>query len=575
MGVDALTHGLATLTNSTKRGNDHARWVKKFSLGNGPAEWVSEYNISKEGGKMLGTLVNLAITRMENLEAFSWDMPTGILRDVFMSLHDLTESLKSLHVRFHDNRETTPPTSQDPSRRVESPTFKGFKGLRTLSVLDVDERQYLEEMSYAIEDSVGKLKELRLGIAEHHPRWIRDFDDPENQSSSGESQEGAFGGVLGVLFSRIINQEEGRRKRRGARADDLSIVGTSLANAAVETAEAVSMTSGPPSAVYVNPTDPANTTPAPDGSIPSTEQSLEHAPGLVPEEVPAISSASSGIVVIEGAPSLGGSFVDVSAPVPTPTPTTLTVTAPIVTPVTPAVLTRSFQRPYGPEMESKQLKLETLALERVPLSIPIMVHTNAIDWSCLSNLTILNCANHERLWKALRRKFSPHPAPTPSSILSTGINLKQGAQGNSPYRAKAPSHQSSTRDYKIRLKKIHTDGVTHTLIGFIKETLPPNSLEILFLQETMADTTVTMDTIYRGAIRPHKGSLKKLLINSKNHDETEGRFWTFGQEHLRFISGKMPKLRELGMALDHKDWVSFLSLIFIARPKADKRSTTS
>ena len=57
---------------SIRRGNWFALHTKKFSLGNGPADWVSEYLITKEGGKMLGTLVALAVGRMRNLEAFIW-----------------------------------------------------------------------------------------------------------------------------------------------------------------------------------------------------------------------------------------------------------------------------------------------------------------------------------------------------------------------------------------------------------------------------------------------------------------------------------------------------------------------
>lgn len=111
-GVDALTYGLATLVmredlfenfrleNSTfcpvycqsyacshcglvnyvnpdgndnsrprrsRRGNYFSQFVKKFSLGNGPVDWVQEYLVTKESGKMLGTLVALSIARMPNL----------------------------------------------------------------------------------------------------------------------------------------------------------------------------------------------------------------------------------------------------------------------------------------------------------------------------------------------------------------------------------------------------------------------------------------------------------------------------------------------------------------------------
>ena len=51
-----------------------SQYTRKFSLGNGPSDWVQEYLITKEGGKMLGTLVALTVARMPNLETFIWDV---------------------------------------------------------------------------------------------------------------------------------------------------------------------------------------------------------------------------------------------------------------------------------------------------------------------------------------------------------------------------------------------------------------------------------------------------------------------------------------------------------------------
>jgi len=69
-----------------------------------------------------------------------------------------------------------------------------------------------------------------------------------------------------------------------------------------------------------------------------------------------------------------------------------------------------------------------------------------------------------------------------------------------------------------------------------------------------------MDAIYKGALRRHKGSLRKLLIDSKNQEEGESYKWTFNKDHLQFVSsGKMPHLRELGMAIEYKDWHFFLT----------------
>jgi len=570
VGVDALTHGLATLTNVTRRGNDHARWVKKFSLGNGPGEWVMEYNINKEGGKMLGTLVNLGINRMECLETFSWDMPTGILRDVFMSLHDLNGTLKNVHVRFHDNRETTTPTSHDPSRKVETPTFKGFKGLRSLSVLDIDERQYLEEMAFAIEESVDNLRELRVGLAEHMHltnRWIKDWDELELTHAEDGSSSSVGGGVLGLLFGRIVNWGEGRRKRRSNRPEDAGAIvppppppPAKVIVAAIGTA--VSAATGNPAAVVSAAVTPAAVIAA------AASVTSETTPTVAPANVgdAAVSDAAGGLAnanaASDSAPISGTPLVVAHGTAVPPAPVqSSSPTAPLAPwPSLEGLLEiKSQPRPYNAQFESKpskQLRLETLALERVPISIPMLVTAKAIDWTCLSNLTIVNCYNHDRFFKALRRKFSPCLPPT--VIHTTGINPKHGHPSLSGHRVRGTHHTvPSPSDYKLRLKKLHTDCVTPVLIAFIRDTLPPNSLEILFLQETANDSTVTMDIIYKGAIRRHKGSLKKLLVNSKHNDDADGMFkWTFKKEHLAFISsGKMPNLRELGMALEYSDWV--------------------
>ena len=50
-----------------RRGNYFSQFTKKFSLGNGPADSVEDYLVTKDGGKMLGTLVAVSIARMPNL----------------------------------------------------------------------------------------------------------------------------------------------------------------------------------------------------------------------------------------------------------------------------------------------------------------------------------------------------------------------------------------------------------------------------------------------------------------------------------------------------------------------------
>ncbi len=78
---------------------------------------------------MLGTLVALAVAKMANLETFVWDMPTGVLSDIFMALASLPDhhpanecKLERLWVRWHDNTETVgtttnPATNTSPAQQ--------------------------------------------------------------------------------------------------------------------------------------------------------------------------------------------------------------------------------------------------------------------------------------------------------------------------------------------------------------------------------------------------------------------------------------------------------------------------
>ena len=167
-----------------RRGNYYSQYIRKFSLGNGPKDLVDDYLTNKEQGKMLGTLVALALARMKRLEAFIWDMPTGILGDVWTSLSYLGDRedcrLERVWVRWHDNAALTREQSGHPDgpetvgrslapryalERVEHPNFSDLPPLKSLSVLDIDELQYLDEMSVLIERSLDKLRELRVGMA--------------------------------------------------------------------------------------------------------------------------------------------------------------------------------------------------------------------------------------------------------------------------------------------------------------------------------------------------------------------------------------------------------------------------
>lgn len=576
--VDALTYGLSTLclgspfARTTRRlrkdtestagplakfaGNDYAKYTRKFSLGNGPNDWVSEYMISKESGKMLGTLVALAVAKMVSLETFIWDMPTGVLSDIFMALASLPDNsesgecqLERIWIRWHDNSDagvssssssspgpaapssavvpagstltpigiSLPSTAAHPppqptipysENHVEYPTFSVLPSLKSLTVLDIDELAYLDEMSVLIERSAETLQELRVGIsakAIHHD-FVQTWDGPElaqvdhNASWPGESSIGKrrLGGILGVLVGRIYDI---RRKATEPKAEPVSTQHGDVASSQTPTA-----------------------------TSPTTSPSLGNGPSALPGSQPSPSA-------------LGGT------PIPVLDTSLASRPSSVVEPArTPAPATPPRARLTG------KLKLTTLELERVPLSMQVC--SQAFDWSLLTNLTVLECAQHENLWKLLKKQFLPQPQVSGYGISPT----------SSKPRPNAPLQ------YVLNLKCLHTDVTSPALIAFIRDTLAPNSLETLFLQDrrritsaSSATPPVTIDTIFKGAIKRHRSSLRRLLLDSSakslsggasNSDNTRWRSWCLPTEILQYTtSGRMSNLRELSVAIDYKDWV--------------------
>lgn len=598
VGVDALTYGLATLVmaqdvfgeapyqqeqrrcqqcghhnqvvqqslsqpRKIRRGNYFAQFTRKFSLGNGPADWVQEYLITKEGGKMLGTLVALAVGRMRNLEAFIWDMPTGVLRDVWLALASLGNRddgqecrLERVWVRWHDNQDqgplASPPatgsgpgpqTSNLPSilagsatslfqippyPRVEFPTFSILPPLKSLSVLDIDELPYAEEMSVLVERSLGKLQELRIGMASHaqFDIWARPSEDRAPVLPSlmpGMSDQSPRpGGILGILVHRFCDAFS--HQRNNPSSSTLEPQRDSLEDALRDV---------------------------------STEQEKEY-----DLEDPISTTDINQLGVLLSAHNLhedDSEMVPVSATKQPASMNHLTV------PKNGHHLSSgdSFQEPNKEGSATRKLQLETFEIERVYLSITVL--SKAIDWSRLTTLTLLGCRNHEQLWKSLRKRFTPisrrRVSSTPFRVSSNGISsILLRTQTSTP-----PISATASSDYPLKLKRLHTDTVSPSLIAFIKDALAPDSLEWLFLQENSTyKSPVSIDMIYKGAIRRHRLSLTKLLIDSTLRTEdpdtpdTNWKRWVFNRELITCITNGKMKLRELSMSIDYKDWHYFL-----------------
>ncbi|KAI0879343.1 hypothetical protein GGS24DRAFT_439020 [Hypoxylon argillaceum] len=527
-GVDALSYGLATLclpsrfaeTAKRSRGTgfgksnvshrlankNHAKYIRKFSISNGPPQWTSEYMITKESGKMLGTLVAIAVSKMINLENFVWDMPTGVLSDVFMALSSLEDGqgqakLEKVWIRWHDSSSRTPPSTSGSSPTAlpplmpppahlfpgtishttnnhapanidgttlqsksyaqgcaEYPTFSILPPLKSLTVLDIDDLSYLDEMSVLIERSASHLRELRVGISKTVYNddifallWdganVQQVDHEAAWPGESRIPTTRLGGVLGVLVGRIYDI---RRKNIVENNERLVLERKSEVPADMKTLEVVSKED--------------NTT------------QLQKSTNNDPTEL-----------------CLGRKRLD------------------------------------------GKLKLETLALERVTLSIAVCLR--AIDWSNMTSLTILSCRHYDRLWKALRQQFQP-----------------------------TLSVESDSMRYSLCLKHIYTDRASPALLSFLKETIAPNTMETIFLLDRQATLKplVTLEQVFKSTVKRHKSSLKKLLIDSSEKKSTElvipgtlGRWkhWAIRDEFFSYItSGRMTSLRELGMVIDYKDW---------------------
>ena len=636
-GVDALTYGLATLVmaqdvfgeapnqqlpshpyhkcsrcghldrcqhtrtpqsrRKIRRGNHFAQFTRKFSLGNGPADWVQEYLITKEGGKMLGTLVALAIGRMRNLEQFVWDMPTGVLRDVWAALASLgdrddgqTCHLEKIWVRWHNNSdpEGAPPSANlaamNPTLlsavspgghpqsffhipqypRVEFPTFSNLSPLKSLTVLDIDELSYVEEMSLLLERSRGKLRELRIGVAHHAQERLWAIIPDEKIDTSRPNSEHRPSGVLGVLLAKVIQRIDFETTSN----QDYDIPEL---QPALEDQDIIDSPCPPEKGAATHSNQPGEIQAAFRMSMASlpffSDETTAPKLQISDKDVQTIASAlaqstidnASQKELPQGQPIAG----DVTADELDGT------TTPMATEKDPKYVVdeRHGERRSSIPTECEKryardllkLQLEVLALERVPLSVPVL--SKSIDWTTLSSLTILHCDHHEQLWKSLRKRFTPK-----SSFYGS---MSARSSKSSPYSYS--KHYSSSRlsipmeEYPLKLKRLQTDAVSSQLIAFIKEALAPDSLEWLFLQEGRPyRSNVSVENIYKGAIRRHRGSLKKLLIDSEDRNE-EGqpvanhhwRRWILNREVLTFItSGKMPNLRELGMSIEYKDWVS-------------------
>lgn len=201
-----------------------------------------------------------------------------------------------------------------------------------------------------------------------------------------------------------------------------------------------------------------------------------------------------------------------------------------------------------------RLHLEVLELERVYLS-PVTLLAG-LDWSHLTELTLLDCPMTDVFWEATCCKmFNAKLADLETARLRVSM--------------KKPLFPC----VMLRLKKLFTNTVTKPLMHFLRFALTPNTLEVLILQASSNPaqfTEVRLREIFSGPVKSHHASLKKLSIDSswRGSDKDAGtlasqmktryRRWMLHKTQLHYLtSGAMSQLREVCVVVRYGDWVSF------------------
>ena len=525
-------------------------------------------------------------------------MPTGVLRDIWVALASLGDhqapKLAKLWVRMHDNHAAlqaaglaAPTAAQQPSQgssgpnvaspqatlqndaevfgvssvvwsnhHIEKPSFSILSPLRSLTVLNIDEAQYLVELSELLYRSIHTLRELRLGMAStlHMSGYAR-----ETREANYLLVGGVFALLMSITCQRTAALEASKKEPLDRHEPQFS------GNVAAVRASTSSM-SNPTINLSISGDDLNSTS---DVSNQEDQEQTHPRPDL------------RATILDENAidPALFSDYGNSGEEKQLATePGQDTVP---FEPASPVDLSLDSMRQdenlmvekklkeerikCGPEEIhnlTTKLKLDVLEIERFSLQSWVLL--KGIDFTMLTSLTLLKCGDTTKLWDELKRQFPPRK----SIVISTPARSPESPRGPPRLRRKPSSESlSGPITYPLNLKKIHTDSVPKELISFLKNTLAPNSLEWMFLQDdaSRSFSGVTLDSIYRGPLKRHRDSLTKVMVDSaygpalSRARSIAARKWMFSREVLAFVtSGKMSRIRELAMSIEYRDWHFFL-----------------
>lgn len=209
----SLPEPAAKLKQKLRRGNNYAQYTREFTVLDDPADCGLYHSWDPmKLDRVQGKMIALTVPKMVNLKKFIWNTSKGTMKYVWPALASLTDRpghecrLECVWVRFHEfssfdlfgrNIETLRQKLAKRHLRVEYPTLSILPSLKSLTVLDIDEPFYLEEMAVLIERSRNRLRTLRISIECMTQNAI--WSNPPKHSSLASSKWPKLGGVLEVL----------------------------------------------------------------------------------------------------------------------------------------------------------------------------------------------------------------------------------------------------------------------------------------------------------------------------------------------------------------------------------------
>ncbi|KAK4103778.1 hypothetical protein N658DRAFT_514562 [Parathielavia hyrcaniae] len=249
--VDSLAGGLDTFVTSDYNYAQYLKSLcfDTLYLGDKAETSYRPYLANLSCGKFMNTLLLLTLRKARALESFKWNIRVELSRPVYKELHQIA-SITHLHIRLHagpSQYETPPPlpytashptvapgpahvtslppppppafglmpppppqgfyvpatamplpplpkpprakAPKKPSLGKEPPTLSGFRKLRSLAVLDMDNLDIVSELQACVQNSAGTLSKLKLSFSEKLASSARKpTADPESEDSDQEDE---------------------------------------------------------------------------------------------------------------------------------------------------------------------------------------------------------------------------------------------------------------------------------------------------------------------------------------------------------------------------------------------------